>query len=86
MTGPPVTVSGTDILGLVTIDEDTTSATCPAGSVLLRGGYTAGPLTGVRIVDAYADYPSTPGRGGTWTVTIGASGTITFNAFAECSP
>jgi hypothetical protein len=58
---------------------------CPAGSLLIGGGYTTDTTT-VQIVDTYQDFPSTPGLGGTWTVSIGASSALNFTPYAICSP
>jgi hypothetical protein len=56
--------------------------------VLVGGGYSSTP-TNVQIVDTYANYPSTPGLGGTWTVVIGNNnlvGGIDVTPYALCAP
>jgi hypothetical protein len=61
------------------------TATCPATSVLVGGGYSSNDTT-ANTFDVYDNYPSTPGLGGIWTVTIGSSDFIMFTPYALCSP
>lgn len=63
----------------------TGTATSPSTSVLVGGGYS-NPDTTASSFDTYANHPSTPGLGGTWTVTIGSSDAITFTPYVLCSP
>jgi hypothetical protein len=53
--------------------------------MLVGGGWTSNNTTAGSF-DVYDSFPSTPGLGGTWTVTIGASASLTFTAYALCSP
>jgi hypothetical protein len=53
--------------------------------VLVGGGWTSNNTTASSF-DVYQSFPSTPGIGGTWTVTIGSSSALTFTPYALCSP
>jgi hypothetical protein len=53
--------------------------------VLISGGWSSTDTT-ASAFDVYSSFPSTPGSGGTWTVTIGSSDALTFTPYALCAP
>jgi hypothetical protein len=62
----------------------TLNASCPAGQMIVGGGFEA-TSTAVTVFRAFI---STPGRGGTYTVSAddGAALGQSLTAFAYCSP
>lgn len=66
-------------------NTNTGSATCPTGSELLSGGWQSNQTNSVTL-DVYNSQATTPGLGGTWSVTIGSSAQTTVTPYAICSP
>jgi len=88
-TGANGPVSVTEVTGTtfpVTANATSSgSVTCPAGSWLLSGGWES-DQTSSATFDVYGSQATTPGQGGTWTVTIGADAASNITPFALCSP